>query len=225
MKFSIASGIALLAATAAALPQPKDIADDIQNGNGIGNKGNSQVRFPVPDDLTVEQASAKCGDKAQLSCCNKATYTGDSTKVNDGLLSGALSELLGAGSGSEGLGLFNQCSKLPLQSMFPLPVSILSPQTLINISPRHRYWSAGRAQPEVQAEHRLLPGLARRRLGESGRPRPALRCPRLHPLNAFNMIPTAGLVPSWAIGRWLLVNCVLLHSCTAWHARCGTLGK
>ncbi|PLB35755.1 hydrophobin family protein [Aspergillus candidus] len=128
MKFSIASGIALLAATAAALPQPKDIADDIQNGNGIGNKGNSQVRFPVPDDLTVEQASAKCGDKAQLSCCNKATYTGDSTKVNDGLLSGALSELLGAGSGSEGLGLFNQCSKLPLQ----IPVIAIGLQDALN---------------------------------------------------------------------------------------------
>ena len=120
MKFSIASGIALLAATAAALPQPQEVTDDVNNGNGVNNKGNSQVRFPVPDDLTVEQASAKCGDKAQLSCCNKATYAGDTTEVNDGLLSGALDHLIGGGAGSSGLGLFDQCSKLPIESKFLL---------------------------------------------------------------------------------------------------------
>lgn len=112
MKFSIASGIALLAATAAALPQPQEVTDDVNNGNGVNNKGNSQVRFPVPDDLTVEQASAKCGDKAQVSCCNKAVYTGDTTEVNDGLLSGALAHLIQGGAGGAGLGLFDHCSPL-----------------------------------------------------------------------------------------------------------------
>ncbi|PLB45975.1 fungal hydrophobin [Aspergillus steynii IBT 23096] len=110
MQFSITTVLAF-AATVAALPPA--VANG--NGNGIGNKGNSQVRFPVPDDITVKQASEKCGDQAELSCCNKATYAGDTTNVDEGILAGALSNLIGAGSGSEGLGLFDQCSKLPLQ--------------------------------------------------------------------------------------------------------------
>ncbi|KAI9045396.1 hydrophobin family protein [Aspergillus affinis] len=111
MKFSITAAVVALATTVAALPPA--VANGA--GNGIGNKGNSQVRFPVPDDVTVKQASEKCGDQAELSCCNKATYAGDTTNVDEGILAGALSNLIGAGSGSEGLGLFDQCSKLPLQ--------------------------------------------------------------------------------------------------------------
>ncbi|CBF77990.1 RODL_EMENI RODLET PROTEIN PRECURSOR [Aspergillus nidulans FGSC A4] len=109
MKFSIAAAVVAFAASVAALPP----AHDSQfAGNGVGNKGNSNVKFPVPENVTVKQASDKCGDQAQLSCCNKATYAGDTTTVDEGLLSGALSGLIGAGSGAEGLGLFDQCSKL-----------------------------------------------------------------------------------------------------------------
>ncbi|KAL4917979.1 hypothetical protein BDW62DRAFT_210890 [Aspergillus aurantiobrunneus] len=118
MKFSIAAAVVAFTASVAALPPAPHAPDSVDTaagngvGNGAGNKGNSNVRFPVPDDVTVKQASDKCGDQAQLSCCNKAVYAGDTTEVDEGLLAGALSNLLGAGSGSEGLGLFEQCSKL-----------------------------------------------------------------------------------------------------------------
>lgn len=115
MKFSIAAAVVAFAASVAALPP----AHDSQlAGNGVGNKGNSNVKFPVPDNVTVKQASDKCGDQAQLSCCNKATYAGDTTDVEEGLLAGALSGLIGAGSGAEGIGLFDQCSKLDIPSQF-----------------------------------------------------------------------------------------------------------
>ncbi|PYH92239.1 fungal hydrophobin [Aspergillus ellipticus CBS 707.79] len=119
MKFSIAAVLAI-AATVSALPGSV--------GNGVGNKGNSDVKFPVPDDLTVKQAEAKCGDQAELSCCNKATYAGDSTEVSDGILAGTLSNLISGGSGSEGLGLFDQCSKLPLQ----VPIIAVALQDFVN---------------------------------------------------------------------------------------------
>ncbi|KAL4753771.1 fungal hydrophobin-domain-containing protein [Aspergillus terricola var. indicus] len=121
MKFSIAAAAVAFAASVAALPP----APGAQlAGNGVGNKGNSNVKFPVPENVTVKQASDKCGDQAQLSCCNKATYAGDTTEVQDGLLAGALSNLIGAGSGADGLGLFDQCSKLDL--------SIIAIQDLVN---------------------------------------------------------------------------------------------
>jgi hypothetical protein len=116
MKFSIAAAVVAFAASVAALPP----APGAQlAGNGVGNKGNSNVKFPVPDNVTVKQASDKCGDQAQLSCCNKATYAGDTTEVADGLLAGTLSNLIGAGSGAEGLGLFDQCSKLDIARESP----------------------------------------------------------------------------------------------------------
>ncbi|KAL2833507.1 rodlet protein [Aspergillus pseudoustus] len=121
MKFSIAAAVVAFAASVAALP-PAPGAQ--YAGNGVGNKGNSNVKFPVSKDVTVKQASDKCGDQAQLSCCNKASYSGDTTEVADGILAGALSNLLGAGSGAEGLGLFDECSKLDL--------SVLAIQDLIN---------------------------------------------------------------------------------------------
>nr|6GCJ_A Chain A, Hydrophobin [Aspergillus fumigatus A1163] len=97
-------------------------------GNGVGNKGNANVRFPVPDDITVKQATEKCGDQAQLSCCNKATYAGDVTDIDEGILAGTLKNLIGGGSGTEGLGLFNQCSKLDLQ----IPIIGIPIQDLVN---------------------------------------------------------------------------------------------
>ncbi|KAJ5146236.1 uncharacterized protein N7515_000800 [Penicillium bovifimosum] len=86
-------------------------------------------RFKVPDSMTVEQAQAKCGDQAQLSCCNKAVYAGDTTDVNSGALGGLLSNLIGSGSGADGLGLFDQCSKLDVQ----IPILIAVPvQDILN---------------------------------------------------------------------------------------------
>ncbi|KAJ5464579.1 uncharacterized protein N7458_000265 [Penicillium daleae] len=114
MQFTITAFLGL-AALAAALPPVGPSAGGIGNANGVGNKGNSQIRFPVPDNMTVKQAQAKCGDQAQLSCCNHATYARDTTDVNKGLLAGTLSNLVGSGSGAEGLGLFDQCSQLDVQ--------------------------------------------------------------------------------------------------------------
>ncbi|KAL4787842.1 rodlet protein [Aspergillus varians] len=114
MKFSIAAAIVAFAASVVALPP----APDAQlAGNGLGNKGNSNVKFPVPGDVTVKQASDKCGDQAELSCCNKATYAGDTTEIDSGILAGTLSNLIGAGSGAAGLGLFDQCSKLDIAAL------------------------------------------------------------------------------------------------------------
>jgi hypothetical protein len=69
-------------------------------------------QFTVPSSMTVEQGSSKCGTQAQLSCCNKAKYGGDTTAIG-----GALSNLLGAGSAAEGLGIFTECSKLDISRM------------------------------------------------------------------------------------------------------------
>ncbi|KAL4948155.1 rodlet protein [Aspergillus filifer] len=130
MKFSIAAAVVAFTASVAALPP----APETQvAGNGIGNKGNSNVRFPVPDDITVKQASDKCGDQAQLSCCNKAKYAGDTTEVEDGILAGALSNLIGAGSGADGLGLFDQCSKLDISVLIGVQ-DLLNQQCKQNIA-------------------------------------------------------------------------------------------
>ncbi|CAG8932155.1 unnamed protein product [Penicillium salamii] len=113
MQFSITAVFLGLAAFAAAAPA------EAQGG---------KPRFPVPGDLTVKQAQSKCGDQAQLSCCNVATYAGDTTDVNSGLLGGTLSNLIGAGSGAKGLGVFDQCSKLDVQ----VPIIGVAVQDLLN---------------------------------------------------------------------------------------------
>ncbi|KAL4936153.1 hypothetical protein BDV06DRAFT_228149 [Aspergillus oleicola] len=74
-------------------------------------------KFPVPDGVTVKEASTKCGDQAQLSCCNDVKYGGDTTEVADGLAAGLLSDLLGAGSAADGLGAFTECSKLDISAL------------------------------------------------------------------------------------------------------------
>ncbi|KAJ5958743.1 Hydrophobin [Penicillium vulpinum] len=128
MQFSLSAIVLGLAATAYALP-PAAAVGGTGTANGIANKGNTDVRFPVPDNMTVKQAQAKCGDQAQLSCCNKAVYAGDTTDINSGILGGTLSNLIGSGSGASGLGLFDQCSKLDLA----IPILIGIPiQDLIN---------------------------------------------------------------------------------------------
>ena len=102
----------VLAAGVAALPPS---AGGEGNANGVANKGNTDVRFSVPESMTVKQAQDKCGNQAQLSCCNRAVYAGDSTDLNKGILAGTLSHIAGTGSGAEGLGLFSQCSNLDVQ--------------------------------------------------------------------------------------------------------------
>ncbi|ODM14331.1 hypothetical protein SI65_10255 [Aspergillus cristatus] len=84
---------ATFAATAVALP----------NANGAHKD---------PHQLTFEQAQNTCG-KAQVSCCNKQIQSGDSFEKNEGVLNGVLKGLLGD-RGSQGLALFDQCSKLDI---------------------------------------------------------------------------------------------------------------
>ncbi|KAJ5619949.1 hypothetical protein N7510_003933, partial [Penicillium lagena] len=95
------------------------------NSNGWANKGNTDVDWSVPDGMTVHEAQAKCGNQAQLSCCNKARYAGDTTDAEKGILAGALSNLISGGSGADGLGLFDQCSRLDLQIGLLIPVQDL----------------------------------------------------------------------------------------------------
>ncbi|KAF7586873.1 hypothetical protein BBP40_008220 [Aspergillus hancockii] len=78
------------------------------------------VNFPTPETMTVQEAAEKCGEHAQLSCCNKVTYVGDTTT-----LGGGLSNLLGSGSGSNGADVATECSKINI------PV-IINIQDLLN---------------------------------------------------------------------------------------------
>ncbi|KAJ5197232.1 hypothetical protein N7449_007711 [Penicillium cf. viridicatum] len=116
MQFTLSTVVLAFAGLAAAMP-----AENV--GNGLQHQ-NGAPRFPVPDSLTVEQAQAKCGDQAQLSCCNKATYAGDTTDINSGILAGTLSNLIGSGSGASGLGVFDQCSELGAQVPILIAVGI-----------------------------------------------------------------------------------------------------
>ncbi|KAL3433212.1 fungal hydrophobin [Aspergillus tetrazonus] len=118
MKFAAALAVVFLFGTTHAIPNPPAQAQELEQ---------QRVRFLVPDNVTVKQGSSKCGDQAQLSCCNKAEYAGDTTKVTSGPLSG----LLGSGSGAEGLGLFSQCSKLDVALL--LAEDILNQQCKQNI--------------------------------------------------------------------------------------------
>lgn len=67
---------------------------------------------PSSNDITVKEASSKCGSQAQLSCCNDVDYVGDTKTIQQGVASGILSGLLGQGSGAQGIGAFTGCSKL-----------------------------------------------------------------------------------------------------------------
>ncbi|KAJ5676466.1 conidial hydrophobin Hyp1/RodA [Penicillium maclennaniae] len=98
MKFFVSAFI--LAATAMALP------------SGEGAPSGSDVKFPVGNKMTMDQAQAKCGNDAKVSCCNKATYTHDITTVNHGVLASVLQNAIGGGPGGDGLGLFGQCNDI-----------------------------------------------------------------------------------------------------------------
>ncbi|PWY85901.1 fungal hydrophobin [Aspergillus heteromorphus CBS 117.55] len=84
--------------------------------------------YPIPDDWTVDDGAAKCGDQAELSCCNQATYAGDSTNVDDGILAGLLSNLVAGGSGSQGVGVANDCSKIDVN----IPIIAVGAQDFLN---------------------------------------------------------------------------------------------
>ncbi|KAJ5804085.1 fungal hydrophobin [Penicillium psychrosexuale] len=122
MQFTLSAVVLALAGFSAAMP-----AENMNNG--LQHQNGGAPRFPVPDSLTVQQAQSKCGDQAQLSCCNKATYAGDTTDINSGILTGTLSNLIGSGSGASGLGVFDQCSKLDLQVPVLIGVGV---QDLLN---------------------------------------------------------------------------------------------
>jgi len=117
MQFSLSVIAVAFASLAAALPAE----------TGLQNQeGGHHVRFPVPGGMTVKEAQSKCGDQAQLSCCNRATYARDTTDINSGIGGGLLSNLIGTGSGAEGAGIFDQCSKLDVQSRNYPSLSILA---------------------------------------------------------------------------------------------------
>ncbi|KAJ5906965.1 Hydrophobin [Penicillium subrubescens] len=124
MQFSISAVFLGLATLAVALP-----ADQSTSANGLRSQHEDGIRWHVPGSMTVKEAQSKCGDQAQLSCCNKATYAGDTTDVNSSLGSGLLSNLIGSGSGADGVGIFDQCSKLDAQVPIAIAVSL---QDLIN---------------------------------------------------------------------------------------------
>ncbi|OOQ82796.1 Rodlet protein [Penicillium brasilianum] len=107
----------LFAATAMALP-------------GAPSGGNG-AEYPLSRDVTFQEANAKCGNDAVVSCCNKKSTTGDVTTLNQGVLANVLGSALGGGPGGDGLGLFNGCNDLNLN----VPVLNLVPvnaQDLVN---------------------------------------------------------------------------------------------
>ncbi|KAJ5191749.1 uncharacterized protein N7498_010734 [Penicillium cinerascens] len=112
MQFSLTAIALAFTTLAAAMPHEP----------GLVSHGD--IRWKVPQGMTVQEAQAKCGDQAQLSCCNKAVYAGDTTDVNSGIGGGLLSHLIGTGSGASGAGIFSQCSKLDAQVALLIAVPI-----------------------------------------------------------------------------------------------------
>ncbi|KAK6833521.1 hypothetical protein PG987_008215 [Apiospora arundinis] len=97
MQFTTVFTLAFATFTAAA-PAPASIGDSSTTIPAVGN------------EVTVGQAGDRCGTEFQLSCCNKADYSGDSVNAATGLLTGTLSGAFG----KNGLGLFDGCSKLDI---------------------------------------------------------------------------------------------------------------
>ncbi|KAJ5689052.1 hypothetical protein N7462_003444 [Penicillium macrosclerotiorum] len=117
MQFSLSAVVLAFSTLAAALPTESA-------GNVLQTQQHDNIRWKVPGGMTVKEAQAKCGNQAQLSCCNKAVYAGDTTDVNSGLGGGLLSNLIGSGSGADGAGIFDQCSKLDAQVPIAIAVSV-----------------------------------------------------------------------------------------------------
>jgi hypothetical protein len=111
MQFSSLATLAL-ASTVLAAPQPAlgPVGGLIGSLGGGGGTGNTAASLPaVPSGTTLGSAINTCGNNAQLSCCNKADTSGDSVSEASGVLSGLLQ---GLGNNLQGVGLFDQCSKL-----------------------------------------------------------------------------------------------------------------
>ncbi|KAH1795365.1 hypothetical protein KXV95_007589 [Aspergillus fumigatus] len=88
-----------------------------------------EPQLPLLDpSMTIKEAARKCGDKAQLSCCNRVVKAGDYTSVDEGIGAGLLSNLAGGGSGISSILAFDQCSRLDAQ----VPVVLLPIQDLLN---------------------------------------------------------------------------------------------
>jgi hypothetical protein len=129
----------LLAATAMALPQP-------------GGEGNIQS---IPKDMTINQAQAKCGDNAKVNCCNKYTTNKNINTNNSGPLAGVAQSAL-----AQGLGIGEQCNDLSVNGMTPCMKFIIMNMFSRSHSPCSQHcwrWCRPAYQPEVQAEHCLLP--------------------------------------------------------------------
>ncbi|RHZ49720.1 hypothetical protein CDV55_102907 [Aspergillus turcosus] len=107
MKFTTSIAAVLLAVSAAAMEV---------SSRGVTNWGGD---YPtLPGDMTVSEAAAKCGDQAQLSCCNHAVRSGDVTDMG-----GILKNALGGGSGNDIVEIFDQCSKLDVQvAILAIPI-------------------------------------------------------------------------------------------------------
>lgn len=154
MQFSLTAVVLAISTLAAAAPHENVPA---RSSNGLRGQDSDHIRWHVPHGMTVKEAQSKCGDQAQLSCCNKATYAGDTTDVNSGLAGGVLSNLIGSGSGADGAGIFDQCSKLDIQSMHISALHWLITLLILHQSPSSlpspsRTWStrgASRTWPAV----------------------------------------------------------------------------
>lgn len=153
MQFSLSAVFLGLATLAVAMP-----TDQSTSSNGLRSQHEHMdgIRWHVPSGMTVKEAQAKCGDQAQLSCCNKAVYAKDTTDVNSNLGAGLLSNLIGSGSGADGVGIFDQCTKLDLQGMYSICERDEFYVLTTYSGPRHRCAHPGPHQPALQAEHCLL---------------------------------------------------------------------
>lgn len=95
------------------------IAVAIPSGEGVSNDvGN--VKFPVDKKYTVRQAKSKCGNDADVSCCNKVIYTHDISDATSDRLADVIQTALSGGPGGDGLGLFSQCNPLSADGENPL---------------------------------------------------------------------------------------------------------
>ncbi|KAB8071300.1 hypothetical protein BDV29DRAFT_159599 [Aspergillus leporis] len=111
MKLNTLLTSASLAAAVLALPNYES------QGHLDHPAGSELIKAPIPQSMTVKEAVEKCGEAAQLSCCNKVTYAGDTTVVG-----GGLSNILGSGSGSTGASLATECSYIHV----PLVINVLA---------------------------------------------------------------------------------------------------
>ncbi|KAF7134054.1 hypothetical protein CNMCM5793_005634 [Aspergillus hiratsukae] len=120
MKFTTSIAALLLAISAAAM----EVSE-----RGVTGWGGD---YPtLPSDMTITEAASKCGDQAQLSCCNKAKRTGDVTDMG-----GLLKNALGGGSGNSPVEIFDQCSKLDVKvAVLAVPIhDILNQECKQNVA-------------------------------------------------------------------------------------------